>query len=41
MEVESRETIWKKRKENEWTDKVEIRTKKKFLALGKARVSTF
>ena len=34
--VGCREVIWRESGKSEWTGKVEIRTKKKFLAVGKA-----
>ena len=40
MQLNSRERIWA-RNGSEWTRKVEIRTRKKFLAVGKACVAIF
>ena len=41
MQLKSRERIWKKLRCMDWTKKVEIRTWKKFLAVGKAGIATF
>ena len=41
MQLTSRERIWKKLRCLDWTKKVEIRTWKKFLAVGEAGIATF
>ena len=38
--LKGREWVWE-RNEVEWTEKVEIRTKKTFLAVGEARMAIF